>query len=172
MQTIPNDRVRNLFDSLTDGGRIVSAVVRRRTPLYLRYAPDSDTASGKLAYVGDCSDVASRTYTKGSKSKIVLQPAGAERVVQFRRKLPDANGQHTPMKHWTPANGKLAFDPREKALYGPVVGMYNDSVKRQPDGSVRLGRWGDWRPWCFIGLRDGEVVEVHGGGESYKVAAA
>ena len=173
--TIQASEVRELFDRLTEHGKIASAIVRRRTDVYLRYTPVDDKAKGKLAYLGDACDLVTRQYTKGSKVKIMLQPAGAERLVQFRKKGPrdPETGLHTPLKHWEDKGSKrgLAFYPREKQLFGPVIGMYNDSVKRQPDGSMRIGRWGEWRSWMFVGIADGEVTEIRGGGQVFQVEA-
>ncbi len=127
----------------------VGALGARRNALHQRYTPTTATGRGALAYVGDCSDVATRERVRTSRTKIELEAAGTLRLQTVKRKIGVA-----PMKHWASKDGKCAVsarNARERGLYGPLVGFYNDPQA--------LARGGEWRPWCFLDLRT--LHEVH-----------
>ncbi len=147
IETVNRADVRDLLDRITvDPQRIFGALGPRRTALHARYTPTTPTGRGALAYMGDCSDLATRDRVRTSRTKIELQAAGTLRLQTCKRKTTNA-----AMKHWAPTRGgRLAFDPKKKGLYH-VAGMYNDMQA--------LARGGEWRPWCFIDLET--VREIH-----------
>lgn len=163
--------LRPILDEITkDPERIFSVLCRRRTAVYLRYDPPDMTTEGKLAYRGDHSLIATRQFIGGKRGseKIELQPAGSVRTMLCKRKFPGDDGRHTEMKHWIPKGGECRVKAEDHNLFGPVAGMYNDQEKTQPNGEVRQGRFGQWRPWSFIALEG--VVEVHNKGEIYQIS--
>ena len=171
VKVIRRAELRARLEEMTrDPELIFSVFCKRRNDVYLRYPPTTMEGQGKLAYVGDHTDLATGRFVGGKRGsqKIILQPAGSIRRMLVKRKFPNPEtGEHTPLKHWTPKGGRLAFDPKEKGLFGPVAGMYNDAEKEQPSGGRRIGRLGDWRPWCFIALEG--VTAIQNKGETYAV---
>lgn len=168
--------LRDLLETITkDPEQIFGVFCKRRTDVYLRYPPEGNEGQGRLAYAGDHSiwmpghpDHRKTVYGKRGSEKIILQPAGSIRHMLCKRKFPDAEtGEHTPMKHWTPKGGRMPYDPKEKGLFGPVAGMYNDNEKTQPAGGKRMGRFGQWRPWTMIALEG--VTTIQNKGETYAV---
>lgn len=148
--------LRRFLDRLTvNPEHIFSVVCERRTPLYLRYEPANNLATGKLAYAGDCSNLRTHRLRRTTTTKIILQEAGTLRTMIAKRKT-DAK----PMKHWRSKGGRLPFDPATKGLY-LVTGMYNDSVKDMGTGA-RIGRHGAWRPWCLIDLNTTRHIKYDG----------
>lgn len=171
IRVIRRNDLRSELDRITrDPEQIFSVWVKRRNAVYLRYPPTGMEGEGLLCYVGDHSDIATRQFVGGKRGsqKIELQPAGSFRLMLCKRKFPDANtGLHTPMRHWTPKGGQCRVDAERHNLFGPVAGMYNDNLKTQPGGEVRMGRLGQWRPWSFIALEG--VAEIHNKGEVIQV---
>ena len=152
--TVTRADVGRLLEGITASGQTFSAACRRRTALNLRYEPTEQYKGGRLAYVGDRTDLVTRqfhTAGRGGK-KIELEPVGMLRWMQLTKK------SSNPSKHWISKGGTLAFDPAERGLFH-VKGFYNDSTK-VADG--RIARHGDWRAWAFICLRTVESIKAHG----------
>ena len=122
-----------------------------------------------MAYIGDHSIISTHEFVGGKRGaeKIELEPAGSMRMMLCKRKFPGENGQHTPMKHWTPKGGECRVNARENNLFGPVAGMYNDQNKTHSNGQVMEGRYGQWRPWSFIALEG--VSKIRNKGIEYSV---
>lgn len=151
--------LRRVLDRLTTPRQFIFSVVcQRRRPLYLRYEPKDQYTNGALAHVGDRSLLHFRTFVKGSKRKIELQPAGMLRTVVVKRKT-----NLEPMKHWRSKGGELPFDPASRGLY-LVAGVYSDQPKDYGTGT-RPGRHGQWRPWVLLDLLT--TVEVRHNGVRY-----
>lgn len=118
--------------------------------------------------VGGCGvivDASGREYNLAEKraerrpgDKVIIEPAGTLRwmiVKQYDHNNP------RPTKHWTPQGDKLNYDPLEYDLY-LLQGMYNDSVKTQPNGQPMMGRYGQWRPFTQVCMRGALVIRALG----------
>lgn len=146
MPVVRRQELRPLLDRITvNPEHIFSVECRRRRPLYLRYEPIGQYNQGRMAYCGDHSVLATRRFVRVGRRPIVLEPANMLRKMIVKRKVNDL-----PMKHWMPVGGTLPYNPEDYGLY-LVAGMYNDSPKNFGTGK-RIGRHGDWRPFCFIDL--------------------
>ena len=153
---LPRHQVRTFLDAITARPTyIFSVVCNRRTDLYLRYPPIDQYRNGPLAYKGDHSRLADRMYVKGSKEKIILEPAGLARKMIVIGKR-DAR----PTKHWRSKGGELAFNPIERGLY-LVAGFYSDAKHNYGTGR-RIGRHGQWRPFCMVDMETTHRIVYEG----------
>ena len=144
---IPRKNVSRLIDDITSSTDFIFSVTcQRRGNLYLKYEPTGQYDQGKDVREGDCSDAITREFIKGKGPRILLQPKGSERTMVVKSKK-----GNKPLKHWNPVGGKLPYTPKDKDLK-LVVGMYCDAPKDFGTGR-RIGRHGNWRPWCNICLR-------------------
>jgi hypothetical protein len=156
MQNRPTVRLRRsevpafLAEATKDPAYIFSVTGPRRNDLLKREAPTDQYKSGKLV--------------KGPDGKnVVIEKAGTIRTMTCLRRFVDpATGMLKETKHHKPQGKGLRFDPASKGLFGPVGGMYNDAPKTQPNGEVMPGRYGDWRPFCFIDVNTVQVIENKG----------
>lgn len=142
-QRVAKSNARQLLTDIAAKGRTFSTFCARRTDLVLRYPPDGQYKTGRLAYDGDSSDLRSRQFQSVGRGgrKIILEAAGTLRWQQF------VKSTGNPSKHWKPKGGKLSFDPAAKNLFH-AKGFYNDGLKS--DG--RAARHDAWRPWAFVCL--------------------
>lgn len=167
---IKKSQVVQVLRQFADSKLVFSVVVARRGPLYLRYPSSDPLKNGSLAYVGDRCELRTRrwiTAGRGGK-KIILEPAGTYRKMVLKGKRPDpVTGIHTPTAHYIDRGGEHRIDLRKHNLFGPLFGMYPDTPRRQPNGEVREGRYGQWRPWSYVNLD--AVKEITGQGMTYVV---
>lgn len=155
-RTISRDNLKTFLDAITANPTFIFSVdCNRRNDLFLRYPPIDILTNGKMAYVGDASDIATRQYVKGSKEKIVLQPAG-----QLRTMIVKGKNDNRPMKHWQSKGGQLGYNPADHNLY-LVAGMYSDQKQNFGTGK-RIGRHGQWRSFCMICLDGVHAIRYEG----------
>ena len=111
-------------------------------------------------------DASGREYNLADKraerrkgDKVIIEPAGTARWLQVKQWDHD---NPRPTKHWTPSDdGKLHYEPLTYDLY-QLQGFYNDQVKTQPNGTIMLGRYGQWRPFCQVCMRGVMVIRALG----------
>ncbi len=164
---------------------IFSVKSARRTPLYLRYPPVSDTQNGPLVRDGDyCrledkgreiirdkngniyemnpTGIMRERHLQGRSpvflrrgNKIILEDVGTFRWMVVKNY--DPNQRNDTKHHRFVLGGRSFIEPDKYDLF-LVRGMYNDMVKS--DG--RIGRHGQWRPFAQVCLRSTVEIKVDG----------
>lgn len=156
---------------------IFSVLSHRRTPLFLRYDPVDDFTNGPLCRVGDHCRMEDRgqgiirdekgrpfdlegagpraAITRRKGEKIEIEGIGHERWQVIKNWAKDEELQAT--KHHIPKGGSLNFNPADHDLF-LVRGMYNDLMK----SNGRIGRHGQWRPFCMLCLRSMTIIRCMG----------
>jgi hypothetical protein len=169
---IPRRLVKHTLDTISQQPwRLFAARCIRRSPVFLRYCPINMTTNGAYVRKGDyCKidgpdkgnpniiwganghryNLLDSSANRRPGEKIILQDAGDSRLVVVKNYDREAGNASC---HARPVTGKgRNYDPLQHDLY-PLAGVYNDAIKRQPNGEVRLGRFGQWRPYTQICMR-------------------